>query len=89
MFPKWLLVIDESNHILTALSSNNLMLVGTLFRGLFIIVIVDVPLNVVELPLTSGLPISLKFDTVCVWHIKCGIEDRSSLHVIHSKDTSD
>jgi hypothetical protein len=42
------------------------MLIGTLVTGPFFIVKVAVPLNIVELLLVTGLPMSLKFDIVWV-----------------------
>jgi hypothetical protein len=62
VLPKWLLVFVGSSHILTELSSSNLMLVGTSLTGPSFIVTVDVPLKVVELFATTGVPLSLKSD---------------------------
>jgi cytochrome c oxidase assembly factor CtaG len=42
------------------------MLIGTSVTGPFFMVKVAVPLNVVELLLVMGLPMSLKFDIVWV-----------------------
>jgi len=53
--------------MLTALSSISFMLIGTSFTGPSFIVTVDVPLNIVALSLTTGSPINLKFEIVCVW----------------------
>ena len=66
VLPKWLFVFVGSSHILTELSSENFMLVGTSFIGPSFIVTVDVPLNVVELFATTGVPLILKSDIVCL-----------------------
>src|SRR5919202_3755215 len=66
VLPKWLLVFIGSSHILTELSSSNLILVGTSLTGPSFIVTVEVPLKVVELFATSGFPLILKSDIVCL-----------------------
>ena len=43
VLPKWLLVFVGSSHMLTELSSENFMLIGTSFTGPSFIVTVDVP----------------------------------------------
>ena len=66
--------------MLTALSSINLTLIGTSFTGPSFIVIVDVPLNIVTLSLTTGSPTSLKSEIVCVWDAVPSVSSYRMLH---------
>jgi hypothetical protein len=66
VLPKCLSIFNGLSHILKACPLINFMLIGTSVTGTFPMVIVAVPLNVVELLLIMGLPISLKFDIVWV-----------------------
>ena len=82
-----MLVFDGSSHILTALSSINVILVGTSFTGPSFIVTVDVPLNIVELLLVVvGVPFNLRWSFQAARSL---ISMVNPLRVVYTDDSSD